>query len=209
MAVEGLDIRKLLIDDKLVGQQDLVAQGSALSAHTPIAKLNHYLATFHFGGGLCEWGTPMGSLSRLLPAVVAQSFALPCLWITDNPHFFYPNAWLGLGFDLHQIHFIKEDKPLESVRTASREKIFKLMVIDIQQFVETSDLHFLARTAAKNGATYFLLRNFFLSNKNGNPYSRYRFNASFSFPKDAFTLSVVKGRRHQSLQLAFSEVLCG
>lgn len=178
---------------------------------TPITKLNGFLKSFHFQGSLTEWGVPSGSIARLLPAIVAQALEKECLWITDTPVAqIYPNSWTGLGFNLNSLHFIHEEEPLASIRTVIHENTFPFLVIDCKQRLQTSDLHFLAQHCRQKKTTIFLFRHFYLSNRNGNPFSSQRINSSYSIGRKSFQLSVIKGsKKKRSLPLKFSEVLCG
>lgn len=180
------------------------------SLQTPLSRLNEFLEPLNFCGQLCEWGTPHGSISRLLPAMVARALNKECLWVCDQDHSqLYPRSWAGLGFDLNNIYFVNEEKPLQSLRTLIQENSFSLIIVDSRQFLNKADMHFLAQSTREYGTSIFLFRSFFLSNKNGNPFCRYRINSTYSIPRKNFELSLIKGSSKKQLKLSFDEVLCG
>lgn len=193
----------------LVSSHELL-KTQARPLKTPLQRLNHFLKSFQFQGHLSEWGVPYGSISRLLPAMIAKALNKECLWISDKKQMtIYPNSWTGLGFDLNNIHFLSEQEPLSSLRTLIHENSFPFLIVDSQQFLQKSDFHFLAQATREYGLSIFLFRSFFLSNKNGNPFCRYRLNSSYCITGKRFELSVVKGPKKRRLNLGFNEVLCG
>lgn len=198
----------LVYASSLNKSDELSPQGSSLK--TPLPALNHFFQGMEFHG-LVEWGVPMGSISRLLPAMVARALKKECLWISDqDTAHVYPKSWSGLGFDLNNIYFLNEQSPLMSIRTLLQENTFSFLIIDSQQKLKTSDLHFLSQCCRKNDLCVFLFRSYFLSSKNGNPFCRYRINSSYSIDTKRFQLTLIKGaQRQKALSLSFSEVLCG
>lgn len=189
---------------------DELSQRRSEGLKTPLKKLNLFLASLSFQGRLTEWGVPSGSIARLLPAMVAKAMGQECLWISDQEKaLLYPNSWTGLGFDLNNLHFLHEESPLQSLRTVVSENSFPFLIIDCRQRLKTSDLHFLSRHAREQGTSIFLFRPFYLSNKNGNPFSNQRLNSSYSISRKSFQLSIIKGCPRRSLSLPFTEVLCG
>lgn len=176
----------------------------------PIPRLMDFLGPLNFKGQCTEWGVPFGSISRLIPAMVAKALGQECLWICDQSNKqIYPNSWSGLGFDLDNLHFLNEQQPLSSLRTLIHENHFPFLIVDSQQFFKKSDFHFLAQATRQYGITLFLFRPYFLSNKNGNPFCRYRINSSYCITGKNFRLSVLKGLPARHIRLAFDEVLCG
>lgn len=188
-------------------QLRLVDGGESASWQTPIKALNHFMAGLKLEGVLSEWGVAQGSLARLLPLVLLQSLEKSAVWLTDHHSHFYPPAWRNLGFDLGQSYFLKSDEALESARTLLREGGFPVVILDLKAYLEKPDLHFFSRMAEKQGTTVFLLRSFYLSSKNGNPYARHRFNSFYSLKNNSFSLSTVKGNQCRRLHLPFQEVL--
>ncbi len=194
----------------LVTSANRLPQSSWTALQTPLTRLNEFLRPLNFSGHFTEWGTPSGSIARLLPAMVAKALNQEALWISDiEKAQLYPNSWTGLGFNLNNLHFLHEEEPLQSLRTVISENTFPFLIIDSKQRLQASDLHFLQRTCRKNGTTVFLFRPFYLSNKNGNPFSCQRINSSYSIHKQSFQISIIKGAPRRSLHLSFSEVLCG
>ncbi len=181
------------------------------SLKTPVTRLNPFLQAFRWHGQLSEWGVPSGSIARLLPAMAAKALDLECLWVSDQETArLYPNSWTGLGFNLNNLHFLQDSEPLTSLRTVITENTFPFLIIDCKHPLQKSDLHFLAQTCRQQGTTIFLFRHFYLSNKNGNPFSQQRINSSYSITQKNFQLSVIKGRgSKKNLRLNLSEVLCG
>lgn len=178
---------------------------------TPIASLNEFLAPLTWEGQLSEWGVPTGSIARLIPAMVAKALNMECLWITDQVQArLYPNSWSGLGFNLNNLHFIQDNEPLSSLRTVIHENAFPFIIVDCKHRLQSSDFHFLNHSCRQQGTTLFLFRSFYLSNKNGNPFSKQRINCSYSMAEQSFQLSMIKGvTSRRCLRLPLSEVLCG
>ncbi len=179
--------------------------------NTPITRLNSFLAPLQWRGQISEWGVPAGSVARLLPAIVGKALNLECLWISDQSSAqIYPNTWTGLGFNLNNLHFLQDPNPLASLRTVVTENTFPFLIVDCKHRLQKSDLHFLAQHCRQQGSTLFLFRHFYLSNKNGNPFSQQRLNSSYNMARQSFQLSKIKGpgaKKH--LHLKLSEVLCG
>ena len=187
-----------------------LAETGQQKIQTPIKSLNPFLEKLNWAGAVVEWGVPQGSISRLLPAVLAKALNKDCLWVSDQEQpQVYPSSWAGIGFDLNNIHFLKENEPLASIRNVIHENTFKLLVIDTKQRLTPADFHFFSRSARQNQSCFFLFRHFFLSQKKGNPFCRYRFNSSYSIQRQAFSLSLLKGGKNRRLNLSFKEVLCG
>jgi hypothetical protein len=186
-------------------------RGPTAVVQTPVARLNAFLEPLTWQGQMTEWGVPQGSVARLLPTMVAKALGQEALWISDRAQArFYPNSWAGLGFNLNSLHFLQDDKPLTSLRTLLNENHFPLLMIDCQQRLQISDLHFFAQHCRQQGTHIFLFRPFYLSNRNGNPFSKQRFNSSYCITQKIFQLYKMKGAGAQrSLRLPFSEVLCG
>ncbi len=202
-----------LMDSSVYRADALMAQQSVTTPRpvvTPVPRLNRFVRQLQFRHQLTEWGTPSGSIAQVLPALVAQAMGEECLWVSDKEqNKIYPNSWSGLGFNLNSLYFLNESKPLQSIRTVLCENTFPFVIIDIRQRLNSADLHFLHTAVKQKKITIFLLRPFYLSNKNGNPFSKQRINSSYSISRKSFQLSVVKGRAAQKINLSFQEVLCG
>ena len=155
--------------------------------------------------GLSEWGVGTSSVSRILPAVLASYLPGPCLWIHDKPQV-NPRAWADLGYSLDQVLFLKEEKPLASLRTALRDQSVPTIIFDSRQFLHKSDLHALAHLSRSSDISLFLFRSFFLSNKSGNPFCAQRFNSFYRIQQQKLELSIVKGEPAPPLSLSLEEL---
>ncbi len=173
------------------------------------AKLLEFFKQNPVHGSLSEWGAPLGQLGRLIPALLIKQLASPCLWIRDNRNYeVYPSFWRDLGLDLKQVFFLYDDDPLKNLRQAFKSSEFKILVLDIERFITPANMNFLAKYSREEKVTCLLIRKYFLSPKNGNPFSKHRFNCSYSLRRNQIQISTVKGHQ-QPLSFNMQEVLHG
>ena len=196
-------------------RSELLNNGSLIKGGAEDLKFqNAYLDRFFRGinlqGTLSEWGAPAGQMGRLIPCLVVKAFASKCLWVSSyEKSKIYPPYWHHLGVDMSKVYFLSEEKPLKDLRFALREAKFKVIVIDIDKYVSASDMNFLARLCSKNNLSILLLRKYFLSSKNGNPFSRVRLNCSYSLKTNALSINLIKGLRTKRTTIQLQEVLNG
>lgn len=160
-------------------------------------------------GGLTEWGAPLGQLGRLIPAVIIKNLAKPCLWVRDSQDFeVYPSFWRDLGINLKEVFFLYDEDPLKNLRIPLKSSEFEVIVLDLNRFITPANMNFLAHYCRRQKVTCFLLRKYFLSPKNGNPFCRHRFNCSYSLQRDQIQITAIKGQ-HKPLWLSMKEVVYG
>jgi hypothetical protein len=174
------------------------------------ARLSRFFRGLNLQGGLSEWGAPAGQMGRLIPCLVVKAFAAKCLWVSSYENSkIYPPYWHHLGINMSKVYFLYDESPLKDLRFALREAKFKVIVIDIDKYVSPSDMNFLAKIAQKNGFSILLLRKYFLSSKNGNPFSRIRLNCSYSIRSNSIALNLIKGPKVKRVTIGLEEVLDG
>lgn len=177
---------------------------------TGIKRLNSFLDGFPLNYGVIEFGCPHGSFGRVIPALIARSLGNSCLWAYDDCDLnVYPNSWADIGFDLSRVSFIRDMKPIKCLKPVFNKKVHDVIVLDSKEFIRPSDLRYLANTARRQNVFFILLRNFYLSNKNGNPFCKYRINSSFDLSKKSFKLILIKGSNKKFLSLSMQEVYNG
>lgn len=174
---------------------------------TPLNRLNNYFKDLNLYSSVIEWGAPSGRLSRLIPLLILGSTQEKVLWFCDEmQEKFYANALNSLSINSSNFYFICEKDVQRSLRAAVNEDSCKILVIDTKTFISKSDLNFLSTKSRLNQSTYFLMRHFFLSNKNGNPFVKYRINSSYDLRSDCFKVNCIKGLSKKSLVLKRDEV---
>ncbi len=149
-----------------------------------------------------EWGCPHGKLARIFPLSYLNSVEGKVLWLYDrenlNP---YAPTWEGIKGDLESIHFVKSDRPIKDLRPLFSDSTYKTIVIDTKEFLSNAELSYLRIASTNNQRRYFLIRPFYLSSNNGNPFCRFRINCFFSFKENRFKISYVKGNKGLSLKM--------
>ncbi len=180
---------------------------------TGITRLDSFLSPVNSEASLIEWGCPHGSLGRFIITSIIASTEGNCLWLFDQSQLcVYPNSWKDMGLDLDRINFINTNKPLKNLKPVFLESTYKSIVIDSCEFLSKADLQFLYQKSKEHKLSLFLIRHYFLSNRNGNPFFKYRLNASFSLKDDSFKLNFIKGQNRKEksyLRLKTNEVFSG
>lgn len=178
---------------------------------TGIHRLDDFLRPIRSEkGGLFEWGCPHGTFGRVIPSLVAKSLGESFLWAYDDVGIeVYPNSLVDMGFDLSKFSFIKEENPIKKLKPLFNKKVHDVVVLDSKEFLNPSDLRFISNKGRQEGIFFFLLRPFYLSNKNGNPFCKYRINSSFNLKKKSFQLSFIKGSNKKFINIYLNEVFDG
>lgn len=175
-----------------------------------IHRLEKFINSIPLEGALSEWGAPPGQMGRLIPSLVVKKMAIPCLWVRDyDQMLFYPAYWNSLGHSLEHMYFLHDKDPLQNLRVPFRQSKFRLLVLDLERFVSPADMNYLAKYCRQNQVTCMLLRKYFLSAKNGNPFCQHRINCSYSLQDDLLRVNLIKGRSTPSLKLSLDEVFNG
>jgi len=145
-------------------------------------------------GKIIEWGLPNGRQGRLLPLTFLNGEIPPSIWIyADNGTAIYAPAWLSYGVDLQRLFFIRSSHPVKELRPLFLDNLFKIIVIDCPKDFLKGDLAFIHHRARLNQQIIFLIRNYFLSAKNGNPLATVRLNG-WQNQDGRFFVNVIKGK---------------
>jgi len=147
-------------------------------------------------GKIIEWGLPHGKKGRVFPILYLRDKRLPSVWVYSNTNLtIYPPTWASHGVDLARVFFVKCDDPLTKLKPIFLEDTFKLIVLDSPKKLSNGDLAFLARKTRENKQILFIIRNYFLSPKVGNPFASIRVNC-FVDREGTYEIKFVKGKRY-------------
>ncbi len=178
-----------------------------LKFNSGFTKLDKYLELLDFQSSTVEFGAPYGAFSRIIPSLFIKAFDRNTLWISQNTDSdFYPKFFGSLGIKIKSLYFTNELKCSNTIKTAVLENAFNLIVIDTKEFLSKSDLNFLFSNSRKNKSTYLLLRPYYLSNLNGNPFAKFRFNSFFSLKSNEITFKTIKGGPKTNLNFNINEL---
>jgi len=145
-------------------------------------------------GKIIEWGLPEGRHGRSIPLLFLRGDIPPSIWIyADNGADIYAPAWSSHGVDLERLFFIKADQPVKQLRPLFLDNIFKIIIIDSPKKLLKGDLAFIHHQARENRQIIFLIRNHFLSAKNGNPLASVRLNCWLN-SKGKYSINIIKGK---------------
>tara|TARA_B100001094_G_C18168584_1_gene793697 strand:- start:980 stop:1585 length:606 start_codon:yes stop_codon:yes gene_type:complete len=130
-------------------------------------------------GDICEFGIPWGQGGRniIMPFLAAGTHQqLWALWVQNKPNIkINAPAWKSRGINLAHIRFVKSSYPLEQLKPIFMEDFFKIIILDAPKMTK-DDCAFLARQARQQNQLIFILRDYFLSQKNGNIWAKLRIN---------------------------------
>ena len=173
------------------------------SAYLPSAvpQVNQLLEGGLKWGELSEWGSPWGCGGRdvviqFLAALKSTPDSTPswCLWVQGQEGVsIYPPAWEARGVDLKYIRFTKSLRPVRDLKPIFLSPFFKVIIIDCAQYLSTEDCQFLSQQARRHRQAIILIRNYFLSPKKGNVWSKLRLNCWHHRLSNHFYLKVIKG----------------
>lgn len=161
--------------------------------------------TFLDGGlpfnGITEFGMPLGKEGRLLLlkflANATQGVSVEStwtLWASSHSDFtVFPPAWFARGVSPSRIVFTQSEAPAQDLKRAIINPFFKLIVLDSPQRFSKDDCFFINTQARQNQQLVILLRNFFLSNKQGNVWAKLRLNCWKQQTSGRFILRTVRG----------------
>lgn len=172
----------------------------SVTVKTSCPTLNSYLEKFDFSSSVTEFGAPSGGFGRVIPAIIMNSFDRNVLWLTDKEECdLYPSFFNSIGVKLDRFLFVNSKKCLSTFRMAVLENAADLILMDTEAFVSKSDMNSFSSFARKNNCTYMILRPYYITNKNGNPFSKYRFNCFYNLRSDQFKISCLKGFQKKNL----------
>lgn len=161
--------------------------------------------TFLDGGlpfnGVTEFGMPLGKEGRLLLLrfLVNATRGLDMdpiwtLWVSSHSDFrIFPPAWFARGVAPSRIVFTQSQSPAHDLKRAIINPFFKLIVLDSPRHFSRDDCFFINTQARHNQQLILLLRNFFLSNKQGNVWAKLRFNCWKQQNSGRFILRTIRG----------------
>ena len=148
---------------------------------------------------LIELGIPLKSggrqalLSLLATATKNRKWVL---WVNGHQNIsIYPPAWFAQGIVPSHIVFANSASPVKEFKQALLNTLFKLVVIDAAAHqVSNEECVFLTQQARAQKKIIVVIRNYFLSNRIGNPWARVRANINQLELKEEIVVSVIKGR---------------
>ena len=157
-------------------------------------------------GDLVEWGIPPGLNGRLIPVQFLKHGIPASIWIYHHHGLgVFASSWISHGIDLQRLFFIRSAKPVKELRPIFLEDTFKRIIIDSPKNFSTGDLAFVSRQARKHRQIVFLIRHYFLSQKQGNPHASLRIN-TWQNDSDEFSLQVIKGSATGKLRIPLRQV---
>ena len=160
-------------------------------------------------GDIIEWGIPPGLNGRLIPLQFLKQDIPASVWIYHHHNLaIFASSWISHGIDLNRLYFIRSANPVAELKPLFLEDTFKRIFIDSPKKLSKGDLAFIASQARFNRQIIFLIRHFFLSRKNGNPYAAIRLN-SWQNEQGRFAVQAVKGADIGTININKSELYNG
>lgn len=168
-------------------------------------------------GSITEFGVPMGKEGRLLPLKFVvnatrgvRTAPMWTLWISSHETLrVFPPAWFARGVAPDRILFARSESPLRDLKRAIGNPVFKFIVLDSPRKFTREDCFFVNRQARLNHQLVILLRDFFLSNRQGNIWAGVRLNCWKRYPSESFVIRVIRGLSNRELVLNASEIDAG
>lgn len=155
-------------------------------------------------GDVIEWGIPAGLNGRLIPLQFLKRDVPTSVWIYHHHGLaIFASSWISHGVDLSRLYFIASSNPVRELRPLFLEDTFKRIIIDSPKILTKGDLAFVARQARSQRQIIFLIRHYFLSQKNGNTYASLRIN-SWQSRADGFSIQVIKGSHGERITIPAS-----
>jgi hypothetical protein len=144
-------------------------------------------------GDLVEWGIPPGLNGRLIPLQLLKHQIPLSIWIYHHHGLgVFASSWISHGVDMQRLFFICSENPVSELRPIFLEDTFKRIIIDAPRKFSDGDMAFVSQQARQQGQIVFLIRHYFLSQKNGNPHASLRIN-TWQSGKHSFSLQMIKG----------------
>lgn len=165
---------------------------SAQKLVTGIDKLDELFSTIK-PGDVIEWGIPPGLNGRLIPLQFLKRDIPTSVWIYHHHGLaIFASSWISHGVDLSRLYFICAANPVRELRPLFLEDTFKRIIIDSPKVLTNGDLAFITRQARQQRQIVFLIRHYFLSQKNGNAHASLRLN-TWQGQRGEFSIQVIKG----------------
>ena len=157
-------------------------------------------------GDLIEWGIPPGLNGRLIPLQLLKHQIPLSLWIYHHHGLgVFASSWISHGVDMQRLFFICSGNPVKELRPVFLEDTFRRIIIDAPHRFSDGDMAFVSQQARKQEQIVFLIRHYFLSQKNGNPYASLRIN-TWQSGNRAFSLQLIKGPTTGRITLPYGAV---
>ena len=173
--------------------------------HSGIEALDQCMSQVR-AGDLVEWGIPPGLNGRLIPLQLLKRQIPLSIWIYHHHGLgVFASSWISHGVDLQRLFFICSDSPVRELRPVFMEDTFKRIIIDAPRRFSAGDMAFVSQQARKQGQIVFLIRHYFLSQKNGNPHASLRIN-TWQSGKRSFSLQLIKGPTSGRITLPYRAV---
>lgn len=195
------------LSDHLVSARLLnpAASGQGQLLHSGIEALDRVFAGIK-PGDLVEWGIPPGLNGRLIPLQFLKQQIPASVWIYHHHGLgIFASSWISHGVDLQRLFFMRSAQPVKELRPLFLEDTFKRIIIDSPKKFSTGDLAFVSQQARKYRQIVFLIRHYFLSPKQGNPYASLRIN-TWQGGQGEFSLQVIKGHEAGRLTMRAQQV---
>ena len=165
-------------------------------------------------GSITEFGMPLGREGRVLMLkflanATQGKLAKPVwtLWVSSHEDFqVFPPAWFAKGISPSRMVFTHSQRPLRDLKRAIMHPLFKVIILDSPQKFTKDDCSFVSRQARANRQLVVLLRNFFLSNRQGNIWAKLRINCWKRHANRELVMKVIRGLSHRQLTIG-EEVL--
>ncbi|MCH8105603.1 MAG: hypothetical protein IIC58_08895 [Proteobacteria bacterium] len=178
-------------------------QGQLL--HSGIESLDRVFARVK-PGDLIEWGIPPGLNGRLIPLQFLKRQIPTSVWIYHHHGLgIFASSWISHGVDLQRLFFMRSAQPVKELRPLFLEDTFKRIIIDSPKKFSKGDLAFVSQQARKYRQIVFLIRHYFLSPKQGNPYASLRLN-TWQVGRGEFSLQVIKGHGADKFTMSAQQV---
>lgn len=170
---------------------------SAERLHSGISEIDSFLQEGLLTESLTEFGMPMGKEGRLLLMPFLRKLtASPQGWVlwaaSHEDYQVFPPAWYAFGISPERMVFTESSRPVRDLKQAFLQPFFQLIVLDSPQKLTRDDLVFIHQSAEKHHITIWLIRPFFLSNRQGNIWARLRIN-SYIDRQQRLILKAVRG----------------
>ena len=167
-----------------------------------IVELDQLVADQLVPGNLIEWGLPQGRHGRQVPLLFLRHEIPASVWIyADTGLSIYAPAWASQGVDLRRLFFIRSNEPVRQLRPLFLDNSFRIIVIDSPEKLSRGELAFLHVQARINGQIIFIIRDYFLSQKNGTPLAALRLNC-WKNNKGQHSINIIKGVELKKITLA-------
>ncbi len=151
-------------------------------------------------GAISEWGVAPGQPGREVILQFINHIAPLTLWNYSEDLLVYPPLWGALGVNLSRIFFAQSKKPVQDLKAAFIDPLFRLLVLDCPEKLTANDFAFMAHYARRNKQSILVLRPRLLSQPN--PFAKLRVNSSFDLKRQCFALQILRGAKPTAVMVA-------